>query len=201
MFDRLRAFWQGRVYFVARGEQLPRFLNYILQEGVVLYQTQRSERGMRAQLKLNDFYRLKRAARLTHTRVHIIAKYGWPFVAARWWRRKGLIAGAAVIAVGLTILSQLVLIISVTGNKNIQTSDILQRAEKLGLKTWIYSKGLDLNQIAKNLQEELPDAAWVGMERNGTEIKIKISEKFVHQYQRRPVIWLLVMPALSKRLW
>jgi similar to stage IV sporulation protein len=177
MFDRLRAFWQGRVFFIARGEQLPRFLNSVLQEGVILYHTQRSERGMRAQLKLDDFRRLKKAARITHTRVHIIAKYGWPFVAARWWRRKGLIAGIVVIAAGLTILSQLVLMVSVTGNRNIQTSEVLERAEKLGIRTWTYSKGLDLNQIAKNLQEELPDAAWVGLERNGTEIRIKISEK------------------------
>ncbi|MDP4127597.1 MAG: sporulation protein YqfD, partial [Bacillota bacterium] len=49
--------------------------------------------------------------------------------------------------------------------------------EKLGLKTWAYSKRLDLNQIAKALQEQLPDAAWIGIERNGTSIKIKISEK------------------------
>ncbi|KLU65988.1 putative stage IV sporulation protein YqfD [Desulfosporosinus acididurans] len=177
MFDRLRTFWQGRVFFIARGEQLPHFLNYVLQEGVALYHTQRSERGMRAQVRLDDFRRLKRAARRTHTRVHIIAKYGWPFVAARWWRRKGLIAGIAVIAVGLTVLSQLVLVISVTGNRTVETSEIIQRAEKLGLRTWTYSKGLDLNKIAKTLQEELPDAAWVGLERNGTEIVIKISEK------------------------
>ncbi|WP_407307214.1 sporulation protein YqfD [Desulfosporosinus sp. SB140] len=177
MFDRFRAFWQGRVFFLARGDQLPRFLNSVLQEGVILYHTQKSERGMRAQLKLDDFRRLRRAARLTHTRVHIVAKYGWPFVAARWWRRKGLIAGIVVIAAGLTILSQLVLLISVDGNRNIQTSEILTRAEKLGLKTWTYSKGLDLNLIAKTLQEELPDAAWIGVERNGTEIIINVSEK------------------------
>ncbi|MDQ7092290.1 sporulation protein YqfD [Desulfosporosinus sp. PR] len=182
MFDRLRAFWQGRVFFLARGDQLPRFLNCVLQEGVVLYHTQKSERGMRARLKLDDFRRLRRAARLTHTRVHIIAKYGWPFVAARWWRRKGLIAGVIVIAAGLTFLSQLVLLISVSGNRNIQSVEILEKAEKLGLRTWTYSKGLDLNQIAKTLQEELPDAAWIGLERNGTEIIIKVSEK------RRPSI-------------
>ena len=36
---------------------------------------------------------------------------------------------------------------------------------------------MDLNQIAKALQEQLPDAAWIGVERRGTDVKIKISEK------------------------
>ncbi len=177
MFERLRAFWQGRIFFLARGEQLARFLNQILKDGVIVYHTQKSERGMRAQIKLADFRRLRRAARQTHTRVHIMVKYGWPFIAARWWRRKGLLTGIAIIAVVLTILSQLVLSISVRGNRNVLTTDVLERADKLGLKTWTKSKDLNLNQIAKALQEQLPDAAWIGVERSGTGVLIKISEK------------------------
>ena len=177
MFDWIRTFWYGRVLFLARGEQLARFINQALKDGVILYHTQRSDRGMRAQIKLADFRRLRKAARLTHTRVHIVAKYGWPFVAARWWRRKGLLVGIIMIALVLSVMSQLVLSISVTGNRNLLSPDVLARAEKLGLKTWVFSKKLDLNGIAKVLQEELPDAAWVGIERQGTTIKIKISEK------------------------
>ena len=177
MFERLRAFWQGRIYFLARGDHLPSFLNQVLKDGVIVYRTQKSERGMRAQIKLADFRRLRRAAHQTHTRVHIMAKYGWPFVAVRWWRRKGLLIGIAMIALALTILSQLVLSITVTGNKNVVTADVLERAEKLGLKDWAYSKNLNLNQIAKALQEQLPDAAWIGVERKGTGILIKVSEK------------------------
>ncbi|TGE32547.1 sporulation protein YqfD [Desulfosporosinus sp. Sb-LF] len=177
MFERLRTFWQGRIFFLARGDHLPQFLNQALKDGVIVYHTQKSERGMRAQIKLADFRRLRRAARQTHTRVHIIAKYGWPFIAIRWWRRKGLLAGIAMIALTLSILSQLVLTISVSGNRNVMTPEVLERAEKLGLKTLAYSKRLDLNQIAKALQEQLPDAAWIGVERNGTAVRIKISEK------------------------
>ena len=177
MFERLRTFWQGRIFFLAMGDQLPGFLNRILKDGVVVYHTQKSERGMRAQIKLADFRRLRRAAHKTHTRVHIMAKYGWPFVAARWWRRKGLLTGIAIIALVLTVLSQLVLSISVSGNHNVLSTDVLERADKLGLKTGAYSKKLNLNQIARALQEQLPDAAWIGVERNGTEVLIKISEK------------------------
>ena len=177
MFDWIRTFWYGRVLFFARGEQLARFINQALKDGVIFYHTQRSNRGMRAQIKLADFRRLRKAARLTHTRVHIVAKYGWPFVAARWWRRKGLLIGILTIALVLSVMSQLILSISVTGNRNILSTDVLERAGKIGLKTGVFSRNLDLNGIAKTLQEQLPDAAWVGIERQGTGIKIKISEK------------------------
>jgi len=177
MFEWLRTFWYGRILFLARGEQLARFINLVSKDGVILYHTQRSDHGMRAQIKLADFRRLRRSARLTHTRIHIVAKYGWPFVAARWWRRKGLLIGIIIIASVLTFLSQLVLSISVLGNKNLITIEVLERAEKLGLKTWVHSKDLDLNGIAKALQEQLPDAAWIGIERHGTNIQIRVSEK------------------------
>ncbi len=177
MFERLRAFWQGRIFFLAKGDRLANFLNQVLKDGVVLYHTQKSAQVMRAQIKLADFRRLRRAARQTHTRIHIVAKYGWPFIARRWWRRKGLLIGIATIALVLSVLSQLVLSISVQGNRNISTVDVLQRAEILGLKNWAYSKKLDLNLIAKTLQEQLPDAAWIGVERNGTNVLIKITEK------------------------
>ncbi len=177
MFEWLRIFWYGRLLFLAQGEQLARFVNLVSKNGVTLYHTQKSERGMRAQIKLTDFRRLRKPARLTHTRVSIVAKYGWPFIAARWWRRKGLLIGIVIIATVLTLLSQLVLSISVSGNKNLTAPDVLERAEKLGLKTWVYSKELDLNGIAKTLQEQLPDAAWIGIERHGTNIQIRVSEK------------------------
>jgi len=177
MFEWLRTFWYGRILFLARGERLARFVNLVSKDGVILYHTQRSEHGMRAQIKLADFRRLRRSARLTHTRIHIVAKYGWPFVAARWWRRKGLLIGIIIIASVLTSLSQLVLSISVLGNKNLITTEVLERAEKLGLKTWVHSEDLDLNGIAKTLQEQLPDAAWIGIERHGTNIQIRVSEK------------------------
>lgn len=177
MFEWLRTFWYGRILFLARGEQLARFVNLVSKEGIILFHTQKSERGMRAQIKLADFRRLRKAARRTHTRIHIVAKYGWPFIAARWWRRKGLLVGILIIASALTVLSQLVLSISVLGNKNLNSADVLERAEKLGLKTWVYSKELDLNAIAKSLQEQLPDAAWIGIERRGTSIQIRVSEK------------------------
>lgn len=178
----LGPFYYGRVIFAARGDQLARFVNEAIRDGIVLYKTQKSERGLRAQVKITDFKKLRRAARLTRTRVHILAKYGWPFIAMRWWRRKTLVAGILMIGIVLASLSQMVLSIDVEGNKVIPTDQLLQSAEKFGLKTWVWQKDVDNRTIAKALVEEFPDAAWIGIENQGTQITINVKEKI------RPIV-------------
>lgn len=177
MFARLLAFWTGRVFFVAKCDNPAAFVNKALQAGITLFRIERSEHGLRAQAALRDFARLRPVARAVGAHVKIIARYGWPFIAARWWHRKGLLAGIVLIALVLSILSQLVLFISVSGNKTIGSAEILQKAQALGLKTWVLSGDLDLNRIATGLEESFPDAAWVGIGRKGTHVQIEVVEK------------------------
>ncbi|MFZ3373526.1 MAG: sporulation protein YqfD, partial [Desulfitobacteriaceae bacterium] len=130
-----------------------------------------------AQVSLRDFSRLRRAVRKSHTQIRIVAKYGWPFIAIRWWRRKGLMIGLVVIAIVLISLSQMILSISVSGNKVLDSQQILEQAAGQGLKTWVWQKEVDPNKVAVILQEQIPDAAWVGIERKGTHMEINIVEK------------------------
>jgi len=177
MMAKLREFWQGRLYIIAWGNKLPEFINESIRQGIVFYKTQRSEKGLKAQIKLQDFPRLRKPVRKTHTRVKIVAKYGWPFVAARWWKRKFLLGGIGAICIALALLSQMILSISISGNKEITHQELLAGAEKHGLKTWIWQDSVDLNEVAEALVEEFPDAAWIGISRKGTKVEIKVVEK------------------------
>lgn len=177
MIVKFREYWHGRVHLAARGNQLARFVNEGIRDGVVFYKTQKSERGLRAQVQIKDFARLRRASRVTHTRVRIIAKYGWPFVAARWWRRKSLLAGILIIGIVLISLSQMILSISVSGNTTIPSQQIFDSAEKLGLRTWIWRSEVDMPKVSKALVEQFPDAAWIGIDRQGTRVEIKVVQK------------------------
>lgn len=51
----LGPFYNGRIIFAARGDQLALFVNEAIRDGIVLYKTQKSERGLRAQVKIADF--------------------------------------------------------------------------------------------------------------------------------------------------
>jgi similar to stage IV sporulation protein len=177
VFEKLMAFLRGRIYFVARGDQLTDFINEVLQDRIVLFQAQRSEKGLRAQVSLKDFFRLRRAARKSRSKIRIIAKYGWPFIAIRWRRRKGLLVGLLFIAIALICLSQMILSVSVSGNKVLSSQTILEKAASQGLRCWVWQREIDPNKIAAVLQEQIPDAAWIGIERTGTHVQITVVEK------------------------
>ena len=177
MIKRMGEFLQGRVYIVARGRALAPFINECIREGIVFYKMQKSQNSLRAQMKIKDFIRLRRPARVTRTRIRIVAKYGFPFILARWWRRKSLIGGITAVLIALVLLSQMTLSISVSGNNNISKEEIFEAAEKHGLKTWTWQDKVDLNDVSKALVEEFPDVAWVGISRKGTRVEIRIVEK------------------------
>lgn len=177
MFEKLMAFLRGRIYFIARGERLTDFINEVLHDRIVLFQARRSEKGLRAQISPKDFFRLRRAARKSHSKIKIVAKYGWPFIAIRWRRRKGLLVGLLLIAAALICLSQMVLSVSVSGNKVLSSQTILEKAESQGLRCWVWQRQIDPNKIAAVLQEQIPEAAWIGIERKGTHIDITVVEK------------------------
>lgn len=177
MISKVREFLQGRVLFAARGNQLARFINEGIRQGIVFYKTQRSEKGLKAQVRIHDFPRLRRPARRTHTRIRIVAKYGWPFIGARWRRRKFLLAGILFIGIALATLSQMILSISIGGNTTIPSQQLFDSAERHGLKTWTWQDSVDLNKVAKALVEEFPDAAWIGISSKGTRVEIKVVQK------------------------
>ncbi len=177
MIKKMGEFFQGRIVIAAVGRALAPFINECIREGIVFYKMQKSQNSLRAQIKIKDFFRLRRPARITRTRIRIVAKYGWPFIAARWWRRKTLLGGIAAVAIILIILSQMTLSISVSGNKNITKEELFVAAERYGLKTWTWQNSVDLNSVSKSLVEEFPDAAWIGISRKGTRVEIKVVEK------------------------
>ncbi|MDD2233706.1 MAG: sporulation protein YqfD [Desulfitobacteriaceae bacterium] len=200
MFERLRAFLRGRIYFVARGERLTDFINEVLHDRIVLFQARRSEKDLRAQISPRDFVRLRRAARKSHSKIKITAKYGWPFIANRWRRRKGLLVGLFLIAAALICLSQLILSISVSGNKSLSSQAILDKAAGQGLKCWVWQRQIDPNKIADVLQEQIPEAAWIGIERKGTQIAITVVEKIRPQIPTEKGNLLAGKPGLVREI-
>jgi len=177
MFDRLFRYYHGRVYIKARGEGLAKFINKALGEGIVFYEGRTLPDSFVAEIKISDYKRLRQVAKETGIKPRIRTKYGFPFVARRWQRRKGLILGIFIIIAALTALSQFVISVSVEGNERISTQQIVTEAENLGLKKWILKKDLNLEELSKQLQENISDLIWVTMDERGTNIRIRVVEK------------------------
>ncbi len=177
MFAKLTRYYKGRVYIKAKGDKVPDFINKALQAEITFFNVKRAPDSFTAEINIEDFNRLRKAARDAEIKIKIRAKYGFPFVAVRWRKRKGLILGLFIIFTTLTILSQFVLSVSVEGNNRVSSEMIVAEAEKLGVKQWKYKNQLDLDEASKQLQENLSDIVWATMEERGTNIRIRVVEK------------------------
>ena len=181
MFNKVFRYYRGRVYIRVRGEDLAEFINQALAAGIVFYNGRKLPDAFIAEVSTRDFRRLRQAAKKSGIKLNIRAKYGFPFVARRWQKRKGLIIGLFIIFVALTVLSQYVISITVEGNERLSEQQILSEAEKLGVKKWVLKSRLDLDTLSKELQESMNDLAWVAMDERGTNIKIRVVEKTLPQ--------------------
>ncbi|KUO64044.1 MAG: sporulation protein [Gracilibacter sp. BRH_c7a] len=177
MFTKLTRYYKGRVYIKAKGDKVSDFINKALQAEIVFFNVKRTPDSFTAEINIEDFSRLRKAAREAEVRIKIRAKYGFPFVAVRWRKRKGLLLGILIVFAALTILSQFILSVSVEGNERVPTEIILTEAEKLGVKQWRFKNQLDLDEVSKQLQENLSDIVWATMEERGTNIRIRVVEK------------------------
>ena len=177
MFTKLTRYYKGRVYIQAHGERLSEFINKALKEDIAFFNVRRTPDSFTTEINIEDFSRLRKIAREEEIRLNIRAKYGFPFVAVRWRKRKGLLAGLIIIFATLTILSQFVLSVNVEGNNRVPTEVIVAEAEKLGVKQWRLKNQLDLNGLSKQLQENISDIVWATMEERGTNIRIRVVEK------------------------
>jgi len=177
MFSKVFRYYKGRVYIKVAGDSLERFINQAVRDGIIFYNGKKLPDSFRAEVSTEDFKRLRKAAKGTGIKIAIRAKYGFPFVALRWRRRKGLIVGLFLIFTALTVLSQFVITIDVEGNDRVPAEQIIAEAEKLGLKTWVLKNNLDLEEISKKLQENNPDLIWATIEERGTNMKIRVVEK------------------------
>lgn len=177
MFEKFARYFRGRVYIKAQGEGTTRFINEAVKDNIIFYNGKKLPDGFSAEVDTRDFKHLRKAARSAGVKFSVRAKYGFPFTALRWQKRKGLIAGIFIIAAGLIVLSQFVLSISLEGNSRIPSEQILAEAEKAGLKTGVFKNKLDLDEISKQVQDNITDLAWVTMEERGTNIKVRVVEK------------------------
>lgn len=181
MLGKIRRYFKGRVYLTLKGEGLARFINQALKDGVVFYNGRKLKDCFVAEINARDFRRLRQAVKETDITLHIRAKYGFPFVAWRWQRRKGLLAGLVIIFIALVVLSQFVISIDVEGNERVPTSQILAEAEKLGLKKWVLKRNLQFDTLGKEIQERMSDLIWAAVDERGTNIRIRVVEKTLPQ--------------------
>ncbi|QSF43910.1 sporulation protein YqfD [Paenibacillus tianjinensis] len=168
---------RGFVTLHVTGPQVEKFINAVAEAGIVIWEVKPAGDGASLNLLLNDFFALRPLLKKTGCRMHVTARNGLPFRAARLWRRKLFAAGILLFGVTLLLFCSMVWTIRVEGNKLIASDDILAAARQEGVYPyqWIWRME-DPDKLSKKLASRVPGISWVGVERTGTSITIQVVE-------------------------
>lgn len=179
MFTLIWGWLTGYVIIHITGGNQERFLNLALQKNIELANMHwLAEDLLEAKVNYKQVAALKKIAKVTHCHVKIRLSKGLPFAYKYAKQRKALMVGVLIFAVGIFCLSQLVFSVSVTPKEDVGDLDlakVLSTAQNFGLKQGAIYKTLDVEQISKDIRQEMPEISWVYIERNGTKVDIQVA--------------------------
>jgi similar to stage IV sporulation protein len=168
---------RGYVRVEVRGQNLESFINQLVEKRILAWDICFYEGHAKLYLSLKDFFGLRPLLKETGCRVHVLERFGFPFLLNRLEKRKFFAMGLIGFIIGLYLLSSLVWQVRVEGNELISTQDILQTARQEGIYKLQWKFRLkDSDVMSKNLQGKLAGTAWVGVEIQGTQVIIKVVE-------------------------
>ncbi|NEW05206.1 sporulation protein YqfD [Paenibacillus sp. SYP-B3998] len=172
---------RGYVRVQLRGKGCENIINPMLESGFSIWDIEpNGDDKLEMHILIKDFFRLRPLLKRTGFRMHVLHRHGLPFFMGRLGRRKLFLGGIAAFVIALYVLTSLVWQVSVEGNERISTVDILQAASKQGIHTFQWKFKLKkTEELSREIQGMLPNAAWVGVEIRGTHVTIKVVEATV----------------------
>ncbi|OGX60348.1 MAG: sporulation protein YqfD [Paenibacillus sp. RIFOXYA1_FULL_44_5] len=175
------AYISGYVRVQVRGQHMEKLLNGMTDLQMKIWGITRKSSGyMELNIFIKDFFRLRPLLKQTGSRVHVIGRYGFPFVLEKMERRKFFAGGIILFLAALYILSNLVWHVEVQGNDQISTDSILQAAKEEGIYPFQWKFRLkDPSALSHELQSRLPETSWVGVQVEGTKVTIKVVESSI----------------------
>ncbi len=167
----------GCVEFSAENGFAERFVNICTAENIPLWDMHRRGNGMTAKTTINGYKKIRTVAHRSSMRVQLIKKIGLPFIIDRHLKRKGLLAGLAVMFCLLGLLSGRVWIIEISGSEEFSRAEIVQAFEKAGLATGSKISRLDITKIENEAALNLPEVSWTAINFKGCVAEIKIRKR------------------------
>lgn len=171
-------YFRGYVIIAVEGYFLEKFINICTHRQVFLWDVKKKkDRTMTLKVSIKGFRLLPPISHKTRCRVRIIKKCGLPFIKKRYGKRKAFLIGALVFIALFYCLSSFIWSVEITGNKEIESSLIIERLAGLGIKQGALKYGIDTKRVAGSLMLDIKELSWVGVTVKGTKVKIQVDER------------------------
>ena len=178
MFYKINNYLKGYILILIEGVFPERFINLATKNKIDLWDVRRkSNNSISAHVAIKDFKKIRKFAKNSNCKIHIIKKHGLKFFIYKHRKRKVLLSGFIIFFLILWTLTQFVWIIYITGNNKIPDKVILECASKAGLHTGMPVTAVDSDNIRDYLMTNMNELSYVSVTQNGTTVSIDIRER------------------------
>lgn len=172
-------FWRGYLILAVTQGEAERLINLLLSRGISIWdiRVQPETHQVHFSMYLSDFRLLRPLLRKTGIRVRILQRRGLPFFVSKMWTRPLFWIGAVSFVVALVLVSQVVWVVEVEGNRKYTEDEIRGLAAQLGLREMVFRSQLpSYSRLQLEMLKQLEDVLWVGIEVKGSKARIQIVE-------------------------
>ena len=165
----------GYVRIEIEGYYIEKFINICKNKNILIWNLKR-ENGVKLYLNIgiNDFKRISEIVKKTNCKVKILKKRGIPFVLHRYKKRKLFLLFLIILICAIYISSKYVWNIEVKVEDYLKIENIEEDLNRAGLKKGILKSKIDTTNIINNLRLNRDDIAWIGIDIEGTNVKVDI---------------------------
>ena len=184
-------FLRGTVRLELTGAFPERFLNICAAENLPFWQVEQpDEHTLRITLAGQDRRRAIEAAKRSLCQVTELGREGFPAFVGRFRKRYALLIGLSLSIAAALILSQFILVIDVTGNQSVSTSEICATLSRLGFGIGSYGPSVNERELVNRALLELEDVGFLSINIKGVRAEVVVRES-----PKKPKIEDLTIPA------
>ena len=167
----------GYVNITVEGFFVERFINSCFGNDIFLWNLEREKSTyLKARISSKDFKKIRKIARNTKCKVKINSKKGLPIFMNKYKKRKIFFIFFMIIVICIFALTRFVWNIEITGNEKISEQEIVNMLKENGIKPGVLRNKINKEKLVNKIRMERNDIAWIGIEVEGTNLKISISE-------------------------
>ena len=153
-----------------------KFLNACSNKSIYLWGIVPETTGLRFNIHVRNFKKLKNIIRMTKSKTVILNKRGFPFIINRYKKRNLFAAGSVICLIMIFVLSCFTWSIEITGNETYTDEMILKYLNSQNIRTGTPLWKINCADIAANIRRKYDDIIWVSASIEGSYLKLNIKE-------------------------
>ena len=167
----------GYVTFTAFGVYCADFINDLVNSEHCIYDVTAESDIYTLKTAPHNYPAISRKARTFGVRTKVIERGGIYFRIRRHRNRFGILFGLLAFFGIIVLMSNFIWDVNVSGNEQVGTYRILEQLDKSGIRPGIGIHAYNGNLAELELLIGVDDLAWASIERSGSRINVKVSER------------------------